>query len=587
MMRRTLTLRVVVRFFCCTALALSRGAAAQAGGPAAPDTQAPVISDVYPAADATVSHPQPVIFARLNDEGGSGVNPASVRLLVGGRDVTQWTIRGSSFLIYSPDYRMDNGPVVVRTKVADHAGNTARIEWQFTVRAPAEADRNPSVARIKSVLQEVASLMHLGEVAVTLKISDRLSQRYSVSGNPDSWHVESATGAAVTVTGEVWSAEISWPGAEALTFEWGRTHSPLMFSQGTGHIGANVGITMLGITEREMRTWVLAFLDRAECSEGDLAVLAETASDEVLRTAATAKVWSRPLLAHLAVAGRHMEVRSEALWHLRDSFRYGRSAAAVGRRLLVNAVAVDRLSGENALADTAVNHGDGGMRAAAVVRLTNQALLARIAVEDADPYVRQTAVYLIRDGNLLAKVAVEDRAPDVRSTAVIHLTDHVALASIAVSDRDKGVRAAAARRFRALPKDASRAPVGGPRFARAATVDKDPDVRYVAVCNLTDQELLAKVALGDKDERIRSAALERLTNQALLSKVAIRGKHYNERKAAVEKMTDQDLLAEIALSHKDAGVREAAAKQLGYMGVRIPGVRLLPVPDLTLEPGGH
>jgi hypothetical protein len=100
--------------------------------PQARDERGPVIADLSPAPDQRVGGRNRMrITARVTDE-GSGVDPASVRLVLNGRDVT-------------PELRMEGDEVQFRgflarghhtaeLEVRDRAGNTTRRAWSFDVR---------------------------------------------------------------------------------------------------------------------------------------------------------------------------------------------------------------------------------------------------------------------------------------------------------------------------------------------------------------------------------------------------------------------------------------------------------------------
>jgi hypothetical protein len=103
------------------------------------DERAPKIKDLSPLPGARVGDRQRMIVsARFSDE-GSGVNPASVRLRIDGRDVT------SSSRIVADEVRFNNnllpGRHVAEVIVRDRAGNTARRSWKFDVALRAHVEK--------------------------------------------------------------------------------------------------------------------------------------------------------------------------------------------------------------------------------------------------------------------------------------------------------------------------------------------------------------------------------------------------------------------------------------------------------------
>jgi hypothetical protein len=95
------------------------------------DTQAPNISDVTPGEGVRVDDRGRVhVFARLADE-GSGVDPATVRLRIDGRDVTGSARISAEEVRFRDD--LPNGRHTAELEVRDRAGNAARKAWGFEV----------------------------------------------------------------------------------------------------------------------------------------------------------------------------------------------------------------------------------------------------------------------------------------------------------------------------------------------------------------------------------------------------------------------------------------------------------------------
>lgn len=95
------------------------------------DRRDPQISDVTPAPGDRVSERGRVhLSARLSDE-GSGVDTASVRLRLNGRDVTSEARMMDDQLRYSND--LAPGRYTAELTVRDRSGNTAQKSWTFDV----------------------------------------------------------------------------------------------------------------------------------------------------------------------------------------------------------------------------------------------------------------------------------------------------------------------------------------------------------------------------------------------------------------------------------------------------------------------
>jgi len=94
-------------------------------------------------------------------------------------------------------------------------------------------------------------------------------------------------------------------------------------------------------------------------------------------------------------------------------------------------------------------------------------------------------------------------------------------------------------------------------FVGCATItSSNPDKRWKAVKQTSDQSVLVKVAMEDNESYVRSAAVEKLTDQTLLAKVAVEGNDRFTGMGAVEKMTDQALLVHVAGESKYTDIRK-------------------------------
>ena len=97
-----------------------------------PDTRAPVIGNLTPREGDTVNGASPVaVSATFDDHGGSGVDPATVRILLSGRDVTPGAqISGQSFAYQGA---LPPGRYTVDVTARDRMGNAMRRSWTFDV----------------------------------------------------------------------------------------------------------------------------------------------------------------------------------------------------------------------------------------------------------------------------------------------------------------------------------------------------------------------------------------------------------------------------------------------------------------------
>lgn len=95
------------------------------------DAQGPEIQQLVPANLALIPNRQPDISATLSDGLGSGVNPSSVRLLVGGQDVTAQSTITPNFIAYRPSQAFSGDRINVELQAADLVGNATSTTWTF------------------------------------------------------------------------------------------------------------------------------------------------------------------------------------------------------------------------------------------------------------------------------------------------------------------------------------------------------------------------------------------------------------------------------------------------------------------------
>ncbi|ABQ27194.1 Ig-like domain-containing protein [Geotalea uraniireducens] len=134
------------------------------------DSTPPVISAISPADGALLNNPLPVISASYSDEtNGSGINTASVRLLVDGNDVSAAASITAAAISYAPGSKLPDGSHAVSLSVADRAANVASRIWSFvtdtvppvvTISAPASGllTRNSKVTVTGTVSEDVTAV---------------------------------------------------------------------------------------------------------------------------------------------------------------------------------------------------------------------------------------------------------------------------------------------------------------------------------------------------------------------------------------------------------------------------------------------
>jgi len=101
------------------------------------DTVAPVVTGMAPANGAAMNNSRPAISASFSDA-TSGVNVASVRLLINGTDVAAMATVTGSGVSYTPSAALPDGAATVEIRVSDNAGNeaTATSTWTVDTKAP-------------------------------------------------------------------------------------------------------------------------------------------------------------------------------------------------------------------------------------------------------------------------------------------------------------------------------------------------------------------------------------------------------------------------------------------------------------------
>jgi hypothetical protein len=127
----------------------------QAGETVSVDTVPPRTGDLAPEEDSNVTDPRPNISAVFGDQ-GSGVDQASVRMLVNGEDVTDRATVTRHFISYKPAMPLPPGRQQVELRIVDMAGNRHASRWAFREQ-PREA------GGIKSVVDNADRVLQPGD----------------------------------------------------------------------------------------------------------------------------------------------------------------------------------------------------------------------------------------------------------------------------------------------------------------------------------------------------------------------------------------------------------------------------------------
>jgi len=98
------------------------------------DARPPTVRNLAPQNNETVLGNPVSVSATFDDSGGVGVDPKSVKILIGGQDVTRNASITPQFLTWRGDLRP--GAQSVEVTAADMAGNAVRQTWVFNVANP-------------------------------------------------------------------------------------------------------------------------------------------------------------------------------------------------------------------------------------------------------------------------------------------------------------------------------------------------------------------------------------------------------------------------------------------------------------------
>jgi hypothetical protein len=105
----------------------------QAGSRISVDNADPQIRSITPDQGARITTDRPNITAVFDDSTGSGIDPASVRILIDDRSVLDDATVTGSLVAYRPARALARGEHEVTIRVMDRAGNEATRTWTFFV----------------------------------------------------------------------------------------------------------------------------------------------------------------------------------------------------------------------------------------------------------------------------------------------------------------------------------------------------------------------------------------------------------------------------------------------------------------------
>ncbi len=120
------------------------------------DARPPTLKNLAPHNNETVVGNPVSISATFDDSGGVGVDPKTVKMMLGGQDVTRNAVVTPQFLTWRGDLRPGVYPVEVTA--ADIAGNAVRQAWTFNVAGP----QTPPVAGLPLEITSHANNAQVG-----------------------------------------------------------------------------------------------------------------------------------------------------------------------------------------------------------------------------------------------------------------------------------------------------------------------------------------------------------------------------------------------------------------------------------------
>jgi hypothetical protein len=153
------------------------------------DTVGPRITQITPEANSRVIEGDVSVSAVFEDSGGSGVDPASIRILVNGQDVTEGATLTPAFASLRTA-KVVTGRNVAVISAQDRAGNPVTKTWEFVV---AETS-----SMVKSLSHDATGIIEPGDV-ITVRLEGAPNGRatFSVGQNVNMPMSEEAQGTYV------------------------------------------------------------------------------------------------------------------------------------------------------------------------------------------------------------------------------------------------------------------------------------------------------------------------------------------------------------------------------------------------------
>ncbi len=149
------------------------------------DARPPQITGRYPAPGANIANARPNIAVTFFDA-ETGINPASVRLMVNGQNVTGRAFISDTAVTYNPDAPLAPGTVRVDLAAADRARNILRVSWTFRVTRPAGA--------LSAVtINPVAALTNDDVLTVVAAGAPGGAASFSIAGIRGEWPMKEST----------------------------------------------------------------------------------------------------------------------------------------------------------------------------------------------------------------------------------------------------------------------------------------------------------------------------------------------------------------------------------------------------------
>ena len=149
------------------------------------DARPPSIRNLAPRNNEAVEGNNVTVSATFDDSGGVGVDPRTVRLIVGGQDVSRNASITPQFVTWRGDLR--SGPNTIELTAADSAGNAVRQNWVIVVGAnqgsaptvglPLEITSHANNAQVSNGVVEVR-----GRTAPDAKVDVQVQAITSVAG---------------------------------------------------------------------------------------------------------------------------------------------------------------------------------------------------------------------------------------------------------------------------------------------------------------------------------------------------------------------------------------------------------------------